>query len=185
MKVINNLFRPKVKAALLAGTLCLASSVVSANAAGSSNKYNNFSQNSDPQLTTTTSLLDTTKPNLPTIAKTYIGFKSLNGDEICIARGVYADALYKAVIATSTNEEPNITDVGRFYAEVEKNIPGGVSENDLLRIRNVTNRFKNLFDLFTHPDSKEGRTITVEEYTSMMEAWVGITVQSSVATYKW
>ena len=49
-----------------------------------------------------------------------------------------------------------------------------ITNNKMVRATNLlhfTMLFNELFDLFTDEDSEKGETITVNEYTQMMDAW--------------
>lgn len=120
--------------------------------------------------------------NLPRYVGDYIYYNNLNNETKKIK--VVDDAtisLYKAITECSTPTNPDITDIGNFFTKVEKNIDKSESPeigwNDktafLTTQRHIqcSNLFKKMFEIFTAPNSEKGDTITVREYTQMMEAW--------------
>ncbi len=123
---------------------------------------------------------DSTKANLPIIDGDKVTYRNTDGDVVTIKSGLYKEntlALYKAINKFSTIENPNITEPEKFYAEVEKNIPKN-SLNDVLQTQaqalvgmQCSNLLAELVDIYTDGDSEKGKTITVNEYTQMMDAW--------------
>lgn len=129
--------------------------------------------------------LDFSKPNLPRITHDYIFYRNSEGKLVTVNNntkyGCPVQSLYSAIAKMSTPEKPNIEDTDKFFVEVEKNIkksPIGEAQcYDLLNIQTALNNtqasdlFNRLFNMFTTPDSDGGKTITVKEYTYMMDAW--------------
>ena len=141
----------------------------------SSSKENNIA---GKELVSTDSI-DLTKPNLPLIDGNKISYKRLNGENVTLKiesypslKNIAAASLYKTISKMSTQQQPNIEDVEEFYVEFEKNNDksNGINEARLPQIQ-ASMMFDNLFRLFTAPDSDRGKTITVKEYTQMMDAW--------------
>ncbi len=119
----------------------------------------------------------------------YVQYKNLEGDIVKV--GVLDKAttsLYTAVQKYSKNGTQDITDIGGFYAEVESNIPKNETEAEDMfaepqiavnigqlmvgnRHERCSKLFNKLFELFTSAKSEKGDTITVNEYTKMMDAW--------------
>lgn len=123
---------------------------------------------------------DSTKANLPIIDGDRITFRNTDGDIVSIKNDEGQTlALYKAINKFSTKENPNITESKKFFTEVSKNIPKTdntimTSHYGTIRATNLlhsTMLFNELFDLFTDENSEKGDTITVNEYTQMMDAW--------------
>lgn len=116
--------------------------------------------------------LDLSKPNLPIIHKgdKKVTYTNLDGDTITFKLPKGSEptitSLYKAIQNLSTEESPNITDIGTFYADIDKTIALSHPVADF-----VTRKLNTLFNLYTDPSSDEGRTLTVKEYTNMMAAW--------------
>lgn len=141
----------------------------------SSSKENNIA---GKELVSTDSI-DLTKPNLPLIDGNKISYKRLNGENVTLKiesypslKNIAAASLYKTISKMSTQQQPNIEDVEEFYVEFEKNNDksNSINEARLPQIQ-ASMMFDNLFRLFTAPDSDRGKTITVKEYTQMMDAW--------------
>lgn len=114
--------------------------------------------------------MDFSKPNLPVIDEEKVSYRNVDGDVIEISADKRTKSLYQAINKFSTNKNPDIDDVEAFYCEVEKdNKNYGIMEFDAT-IR-TTLVLQKLYDMFTAPDSEGGKTITVKEYTHMMDAW--------------
>ena len=125
---------------------------------------------------------DSTKANLPVIEGDRITYRNEDGDIVTVksdddADGQITQSLYKAVRKFSTPEKPNITEPTKFYAEVSKNIPknyqsGVYNSSTHNSYHALVQGFLNkLFDIYAEDDSEAGTTITVKEYTEMMDAW--------------
>ena len=161
---------------VLAVTSALLLSALTASSCLKEDNNNKITQDTVELTNLKNSELDLSKPNLPVITDDYIYYKNLDGDVIQLDRNKRGSAehkscgssVYKAIQKMSTTDSPNIEDVGRFYSEVEKD---NLNFSRGINILHATQKFKNLFDVYTHPDSKLGRTISVEEYTAMMDAW--------------
>ena len=183
MKLLST-FTTKLKPLVLA-TAVTAAALTTTSCGATKTNNQELDQDTVELTTLKKGKLDLSKPNLPEINEDYIYYKNLDGDvfEVFVERGYNKPeaigSLYKAIKKMSTEESPNIKDVGRFYAEVESNIMAYYSSSgpDMLH---TTQKLKNLFDVYTHPDSEEGRTITVEEYTNMMHAWSSTSKKSMV-----
>ena len=125
-------------------------------------------------------VFEPTKPNLPIIEGDNIAFKNTDNEVIKIKddRYDYISSLYKAILKHSTNEQPNIVDTEKFYMDVEKNFSkkafsdspaiNSALESGYIAISNM---FDRLYRVVTDDRSQEGKTITVEEYTNMMDTW--------------
>ena len=125
-------------------------------------------------------IFESTKPNLPIIEGDSIAFKNTDNEVIKIKddRYGYISSLYKAILKHSTNEQPNIVDTEKFYMDVEKNFSkkafsdspaiNSALESGYIAISNM---FDRLYRVVTDDRSQEGKTITVEEYTNMMDTW--------------
>ena len=132
--------------------------------------------------------------NCPLITNNYIQYKNLTGEEQTV--GIIDEAtisLYSAIQKYTSRKEPNIVDITSFYTDVEKNISKNEIGNSNYNIRRTndiedinknlkisiattrhlqcSNLFNKLYDMFTAPNSEKGDTITVNEYTKMMDAW--------------
>ena len=132
--------------------------------------------------------------NCPLITNNYIQYKNLAGEEQTV--GIVDEAtisLYSAIQKYTSHKEPNIVDITSFYTDVEKNISKneiGKSDYNIRRTNDIedinknlkisiattrhlqcSNLFNKLYDMFTAPNSEKGDTITVNEYTKMMDAW--------------
>ena len=125
---------------------------------------------------------DSTKANLPIIEGDRVIFRNQDGDIVTItsdddADGQITQSLYKAIRKFSTYEKPNITESTKFYAEVSKNIPknyqsGLYNSSTHNSYHALIQGFLNkLFGIYAEDDSEGGTTITVNEYTQMMDAW--------------
>ena len=125
---------------------------------------------------------DTAKANLPIIEGDRVIFRNEDGDIITIksdddAGGQITQSLYKAIRKFSTPENPNITSSEKFYSEISKYIPknfqsGIYNSNVHNGYHELIQGFLNkLFDIYAEDDSEGGTTITVREYTQMMDAW--------------
>ena len=125
---------------------------------------------------------DSTKANLPIIDGDKVIFRNTDGDIVTVksaddADGQITQSLYKAVRKFSTPENPNITESGKFYSEVSKYIPKNYQTG--LYSSNAHNGyhalvqgfFDQLYNIHAEDDSPGGTTITVKEYTEMMDAW--------------
>lgn len=118
--------------------------------------------------------MDFSKPNLPVVDENTITYRNVDGDVVCITnKGKSFEALYKTINKYSTKENPNITDADGFYCEIEKHNMHNGRYRDIATGPSIL--LKNLYDIFTAPDSEEGKTITVKEYTHMMDAWSSVT----------
>lgn len=125
-------------------------------------------------------VFESSKPNLPIIEGDNIAFKNTDNEVIKIKddRYGYISSLYKAILKHSTNEQPNIVDTEKFYMDVEKNF-SKKAFSDSPAINSalesgyiaITNMFDRLYRVVTDDRSQEGKTITVEEYTNMMDTW--------------
>ena len=125
-------------------------------------------------------IFEPTKPNLPIIEGDSIAFRNSDNEVIKIKddRYGYISSLYKAILKHSTNEQPNIVDTEKFYMDVEKNFSkkafsdspaiNSALESGYIAISNM---FDRLYRVVTDDRSQEGKTITVEEYTNMMDTW--------------
>lgn len=138
-----------------------------------------FLNNNENTKTTKVDSIDLTKPNKPLIEGNKISYKKLDGELVTLRtetglqiKNTAATSLYKTISSMSTEQKPNIDDVEKFYVEFEKNNDksSGINEARLPQIQ-ASMLFNNLFKLFTAPDSDGGNTITVKEYTQMMDAW--------------
>ena len=117
---------------------------------------------------------------MPIIEGDNIAFKNTDNEVIKIKndRYDYISSLYKAILKHSTNEQPNIVDTEKFYMDVEKNFSkkafsdspaiNSALESGYIAISNM---FDRLYRVVTDDRSQEGKTITVEEYTNMMDTW--------------
>ena len=127
---------------------------------------------------------DSTKANLPVIDGDKVTYRNTDGDVISISISSEAyknrmTSLYKAIIKFSAKENPNITEPEKFYTEVEKNIPKNFNAGSTVYQEQIYSQYglhssillENLYNKFTAPDSEQGKTITVNEYTQMMDAW--------------
>ena len=125
---------------------------------------------------------DSTKANLPIIDGNNVIYRNTDGDIVTVqsdddADGQITQSLYKAIRKFSTAENPNITESGKFYSEVSKYIPKNYQTG--LYNSNAHNGyhalvqgfFDQLYNIHAEDDSPEGSTITVDEYTQMMDAW--------------
>lgn len=156
---------PMIRNAALASTVALAAigtASCSKVNSGESVKAETILQSQKP--------MDFTKPNLLVIDGDKVTYRNVDGDVVEIENRLRTHSLYKAINKYSTVENPNIDDVEGFYCEVEKNNIPTYGQNKDLSARS-TILLKNLYDMFTAPDSEGGKTITVKEYTHMMEAW--------------
>ena len=125
-------------------------------------------------------VFEPSKPNLPIIEGDNIAFKNTDNEVIKIKddRYGYISSLYKAILKHSTNEQPNIVDTEKFYMDVEKNF-SKKAFSDSPAINSalesgyiaITNMFDRLYRVVTDDRSQEGKTISVEEYTNMMDTW--------------
>ena len=125
-------------------------------------------------------VFEPSKPNLPIIEGDNIAFKNTDNEVIKIKddRYGYISSLYKAILKHSTNEQPNIVATEKFYMDVEKNFSkkafsdspaiNSALESGYIAISNM---FDRLYRVVTDDRSQEGKTITVEEYTNMMDTW--------------
>ena len=125
-------------------------------------------------------VFEPSKPNLPIIEGDSIAFRNTDNEVIKIKddRYSYISSLYKAILKHSTNEQPNIVDTEKFYMDVEKNFSkkafsdspaiNSALESGYIAISNM---FDRLYRVVTDDRSQEGKTITVEEYTNMMDTW--------------
>ncbi|MCM1004301.1 MAG: hypothetical protein NC408_08175 [Candidatus Gastranaerophilales bacterium] len=163
---------PIVRNAALASTMALAAMGTVSCSKSDSNS------NESPQMTVLKSNkpMDFSKPNLPMVEQSggiychKISYRNVDGDVVEIeTRDQNKTSLYNAIKKYSTNENPNIDDVEAFYCEVEKQNAARGGYYD--RSARNTLLLKNLYDIFTKPDSEGGKTITVKEYTHMMDAW--------------
>ena len=132
--------------------------------------------------------------NCPLITNNYIQYKNLAGEVQTV--GIVDEAtisLYSAIQKYTSHNEPDIVDITSFYTDVEKNISKnetGISDYHIRRSNDIedinknlkisiattrhlqcSNLFNKLYDMFTAPNSEKGATITVNEYTKMMDAW--------------
>ena len=125
---------------------------------------------------------DSTKANLPIIEGDKVIFRNQDGDIVTVksdddADGQITQSLYKAIRKFSTPENPNITEPTKFYTEVSKYIPknyqsGVYNSSTHNSYHALVQGFLNkLFDIYAEDDSEAGTTITVNEYTEMMDAW--------------
>ncbi len=117
---------------------------------------------------------DSANANLPVIDGNRIIYRNTDGDVVSIKNDEGQTlALYKAIKKFSTREKPNITETDKFFTEVSKNIPktDNLKDTHAINLLHSTILFNELFDLFTEDDSDGGKTITVNEYTHMMDAW--------------
>lgn len=139
----------------------------------------NFWNNNENSKAIKVDSIDLTKPNRPLVEGNKIRYKRLNGELITLRteaglqiKNTAATSLYKTISSMVTEQKPNIEDVEKFYVEFEKNNDKscGINEARLPQIQ-ASMLFNNLFKLFTNPDSDGGKTITVKEYTQMMDAW--------------
>lgn len=140
--------------------------------------------------------LDLTKPNIPIIAgreeifaytyrywAEYAVFKDFNGKDMAVKltdpywgyHSQYQFALYRAIPKFSTEESPNITDIDGFIQEVVDQgllkVPVWKKRKGERRRRQVVNRFLDMINRYTAPNSDGGKDITVREYTSMMKEY--------------
>lgn len=157
----------------------LSAVIVSTLAINSCNKSISKENNTQTNVVDKFDSIDTTKPNLPLIDGNKISYKRLNGEYVTLKiesypslKDIAAASLYKTISKMSTQQQPNIEDVEGFYVEFERNNDksNGINEARLPQIQ-ASMMFDNLFRLFTAPDSDRGKTITVKEYTQMMDAW--------------
>ena len=155
--------------------LALSAMVFSINSNQAKNNVNNNQKNK-----VELAQYDSTKANLPVIDGDRVTFRNADGDIVSIKNdGGQTLALYNAINKFSTKENPNITESKKFFTEVSKNIPkvedaSMINNYRIVRATNLlhsTMLFNELFDLFTDEDSEKGKTITVNEYTQMMDAW--------------
>lgn len=160
---------PIIRNAALASTLALATLGTASCSKESSNETIKTETVLQPQKP-----MDFTKPNFPAIHGNKVTYRNIEGDivEFDLETSPKA-ALYKAINKYSTTENPNIDDVEGFYCEVEKNNRTPFNDMKFFSIRS-TILLKNLYDMFTAPDSESGKTITVKEYTHMMDAWSSV-----------
>lgn len=116
-----------------------------------------------------------TRPNLPMISKDFIQYRNLSGEIINVeVNDNTTISLYKAIQQHSNINSPDITDIGSFYADVESNIiknPEHRTPRGQLSTMHCSILLNKLIELFTSPKSEKGDTITVNEYTKMMDAW--------------
>jgi len=117
---------------------------------------------------------------LPIIEGDSIAFRNTDNEVIKIKddRYSYISSLYKAILKHSTKVQPNIVDTEKFYMDVEKNFSkrafssrtavNSALESEYIAISNM---FDRLYRVVTDDRSQEGKTITVEEYTNMMDTW--------------
>lgn len=180
-----------LKTAVLAGTMSLATlscipnhNIEETNTSGPKEQIENLEKSSSDSL-------DFSKPNLPQITQDNIFYRNSEGKLVTVNNqtkyGCPVQSLYSAIAKMSTPEKPNIEDTDKFFIEVEKNIkksPIGEAQcYDLLNIQMALNNtqasdlFNRLFSMFTAPDSDGGKTITVKEYTYMMDAWSSTQVE--------
>ncbi len=167
----------KVSMKTMIPTTMLALSAMAVSSCGS--KVNN-DVNNNPKNKVKLASFDSTKANLPIIDGNKVTYRNTDNDVVSIRAGLFEEntlALYKAINKFSTKENPNITEPEKFYAEVEKNIPKN-SLNDVLQVQaqalvgmQCSNLLDELVDIYTDGDSEKGKTITVNEYTQMMDAW--------------
>lgn len=123
--------------------------------------------------------MDFSKPNLPMVeinalTGNQVIYRNVDGDLVKITRCSDEKlSLYNAINKYSTVEKPDIEDVEGFYCKVEKNNIQSSGSGIMYFDSSVrkTMLLKNLYDIFTAPDSEKGKTITVKEYTHMMDAW--------------
>ena len=125
-------------------------------------------------------IFEPTKPNLPIIEGDSIAFRNSDNEVIKIKDDKYGyiSSLYKAILKHSTKVQPNIVDTEKFYMDVEKNFSkrafsdspaiNSALESGYIAISNM---FDRLYRVVTDDRSQEGKTITVEEYTNMMDTW--------------
>ena len=160
-------------------TAMLALSAMTLSSCGSDKKNNvNDSTKNKVEL----AQFDSTKANLPVFQNNKIVFRTDYGEIKTVSSNSQSVvALYKAITNLSTPEKPNIEDVNGFYTAVQSNISKnrykdwstedirGITE--VLHSNNITIFFDKLFNMFTAADSDGGKTITVKEYTQMMDAW--------------
>lgn len=176
---IAKLRRNKMKISMktMIPTTMLALSAMSVSSCGRE-KNNNITNNTKNKVEL--AQYDSTKANLPVIDGDIITYRNINGDIVSIKNDKGQTlALYKAINKFSTKENPNITESKKFFTEVTKNIPktqnrGFIDESSVVRATNLlhsTILFNELYDIFTDEDSEKGETITVNEYTQMMDAW--------------
>ena len=119
-------------------------------------------------------------PNIKS-TKNFIQYRNLEGKTVKVEIIDQATkSLYKAIQKYSPNGTEDIVDIGGFYTDVESQISKNISSamcgfhpKLLTSIRHIhcSQLFSKLFDIFTAPESEKGRTITVKEYTKMMDAW--------------
>ena len=171
-----------LKTAALAGTIGLAAAAC--NSGSQTQKFETQKQERiELSVKPSVDSLDLTKPNLPKITQDQISYKNSEGKIVTIknsdSEGCAVGALYSAILKMSTPQKPNIEDTDKFFVEVEKNIKKYPAEGSshFFKLRETLSNiqastlFAKLFDMFTSPDSDSGKTITVQEYTHMMEAW--------------
>ena len=124
--------------------------------------------------------IDITKPNLPVMNKDSIYYLGLDGKLNSAINSGEVAAVYNAISKMSTTKNPDITDTDDFYLEVQKNIQAERDDkNTWVQPRIEKNVFKSrlsdyfdkVFQLYTKSESDGGSTITVKEYTKMMDAF--------------
>ena len=123
--------------------------------------------------------LDFTSPNLPVFVDEKTIYKNQEGDVIVLdKRDDVMTSLYQAIEKHSTDKSPDIEEPEAFYVDVQKNILKGAPTFGILftiskgiREMQSTLLFNKLYDMFTAQDSDKGKTISVKEYTMMMDAW--------------
>lgn len=117
-------------------------------------------------------VLDLNKTNLPKINGDVVEFTNTDGNQVKVKGSSITKSLYQAIKKFSKPENPTIDDVESFYSEVEKNIPKanltliGYSQSKL-----ASDLFSRMYDNYTLENSDSGKSISVKEYTEMMDAW--------------
>lgn len=179
---INPTFRvPKFVKAAAFGTMLLG--VAALTSCGGANKNSDKESETKKQeievLNKNIQPIDLTKPNLPIIDRSMndnrdwdwantITYKDLDGRTHVFTNGSDAAvSLYKAIQKYSTAENPNITDIFGFEAEVVKQ---GLLRSDCQRV-DLGQVFTELVHQATKSTSDGGEEITVQEYTEMMDSW--------------
>lgn len=137
---------------------------------------------------------DSTKQNLPIINDNKVTYRNMDGDIVTIQSmetknsrySKLMTSLYKAINKFSTKENPNITNPDGFYVEVEKNIPKSFKSESIpdeydelyaLKSLQASHMLSELVDMFTEDDSEDGKNISVNEYTQMMDAWSSLGIK--------
>ncbi len=143
--------------------------------------------------------VDANKPNLPRLINSnIIQYRNLSGNLVNVRVVDNATiSLYSVITKHSTEDSPEIEDIGGFYADVEANISKAqcdesdnmtaqssiydLSGQNVIALRHLqcSTMFNKLFDIFTSPKSEGGENITVNEYTKMMDAWSSTGVRSN------